>query len=66
MPPDVPEQYKQLVDDVVVTLAHYGDMMWGLVSELGCNCFECEGKRARVTVTAAEQGERVTGITQQP
>lgn len=53
--PDVPLQYKQLVDDMTTTLAHYGDMVWGVVTELGCNSFECEGKRVKVRITSASE-----------
>lgn len=57
MPPDVPEQYKQLIDDMTVTLAHYGDMVWGVVGELGGNRFECNGKHVKVIVAAANTNE---------
>ena len=59
---DVPEQYKQSIDDMTATLAHYGDMVWGLITELGCDRFECKGRSVTVKVTAKIKEEKLNGV----
>lgn len=57
IPPDVPEQYKKLVDDIVLTINFYADRLWGIVSELGCDKFECDGNVVMVTIRKRTEAE---------
>ena len=57
MPPDVPKQYKRFTDAMSNALANAGDAIWCVVSELGCDRYECEGKCVKITITAADVNE---------
>ena len=50
MIPDVPKQYKEFVDKMVIALADAGDGIWCIIGELGSDRLVCEGENVIVTV----------------
>jgi len=49
--PDVPIQYKALVDEVTLALVDVGALILPILGELGGESFTVEGNGVRVTVT---------------
>lgn len=50
--PDVPVQYKALVDQSTLELMHAAETLMSLVEELGAESYECTGRQYSVTIHA--------------
>ena len=54
--PDVPEQYKAMVDENVRTITHAADELAAVAGELGCKIVTVYGSRTIVDITFNEEG----------